>query len=277
MSLNPSGDRWCRKSDEAIAGLPGVLKLVDDILVHAPSLVELRGRIQGVLQRCRAHGIILSKKKFVMVDRFSGYPFVQCLSSTTAGPVTRALAGWWELFGFPSVIRADHSFGARSSWRSATRGTSSWKPPARGRMGWRRPPSRTAKNSFSSASPGGGTILMPCSSVVTALARMGSRQRSYLFGLHMRLALPAAARAFEPVSLGAAEEMRKKTHDTNLAEIGNHRLKKFHDGDGVWVQNWITGLGQGHGCAGQRNGSALFSIYFPDSEKISWRNKRFLP
>ncbi len=158
MSLNPSGDRWCRKSDEAIAGLPGVLKLVDDILVHAPSLVELRGRIQGVLQHCRAHGIILSKKKFVMVDRFSGYPFVQCLSSTTAGPVTRALAGWWELFGFPSVIRADHSFGARSSWRSATRGTSSWKPPARGRMGWRRPPSRTAKNSFSSASPGGGGL-----------------------------------------------------------------------------------------------------------------------
>ena len=52
------------QEDEAIAGLPGVLKLVDDILVHAPSLVELRGRIQGVLQRCRAHGIVLSKKKF---------------------------------------------------------------------------------------------------------------------------------------------------------------------------------------------------------------------
>ncbi len=38
--------------------------MVDDILVHAPSLVELRGRIRGVLQRCRAHGIVLSKKKF---------------------------------------------------------------------------------------------------------------------------------------------------------------------------------------------------------------------
>ncbi len=64
MGLNPSGDWWCRKSDEAIAGLPGFLKLVDDILVHATSLVELRGRIRGVLQRCRAHGIVLSKKKF---------------------------------------------------------------------------------------------------------------------------------------------------------------------------------------------------------------------
>ena len=35
---------WCRKSDEAIAGLPGVLKLVDYILVHTPLLEDLRGR-----------------------------------------------------------------------------------------------------------------------------------------------------------------------------------------------------------------------------------------
>ena len=55
MGLNPSGDWWCRKSEEAIAGLPRVLKLMDDILVHAPLLDELRGRIRGVLQRCRAH------------------------------------------------------------------------------------------------------------------------------------------------------------------------------------------------------------------------------
>ncbi len=62
MGLNPSGDWWCHKNDEAIAGLPGGLKLVDEILVYAPLLVELRRRIRGVLQRCRAHGIVLSKK-----------------------------------------------------------------------------------------------------------------------------------------------------------------------------------------------------------------------
>ncbi len=44
MGLNPSGDWWYHKSDEAIAGLSGVLKLVDNILVHAPLLVELRAR-----------------------------------------------------------------------------------------------------------------------------------------------------------------------------------------------------------------------------------------
>ncbi len=75
MGLNPSGNWWCHKSDEAIAGLPGVLKLVDDILVHAPSLVKLHGRIRRVLQRCRAHGIILSRKKFEIGRRvhFAGH------------------------------------------------------------------------------------------------------------------------------------------------------------------------------------------------------------
>ena len=64
MGLNPSSDWWCRKSDEAVASLSGVLKLVDDILVHAPSLVALWGQIRHVLQRCRAHGIVLNKSKF---------------------------------------------------------------------------------------------------------------------------------------------------------------------------------------------------------------------
>ena len=63
MGLSPSGDWWCQRSDEALAGLPGVLKLVDDILVQAATKEELLQRIRQVLQRCRQHGMILSKKK----------------------------------------------------------------------------------------------------------------------------------------------------------------------------------------------------------------------
>ena len=85
MGLNPSGDWWGLKSDEAIAGLSGMLKLVDDILVHAPSLVELRGRIRGVLQRCRAHGIVLSKKKFEIGRQIH---FVATISQTGASSRT---------------------------------------------------------------------------------------------------------------------------------------------------------------------------------------------
>ena len=36
MGLNPSGNWWCCKSDEAITGLPGVLKQVVDILLLCP-------------------------------------------------------------------------------------------------------------------------------------------------------------------------------------------------------------------------------------------------
>ncbi len=73
MGLNPSGDLWCCKCDEPVVGPPGVLKLVYDILIHSPSLVELRGRIRHVLQRCRAHGIVLNKFKIGCQVHFAGH------------------------------------------------------------------------------------------------------------------------------------------------------------------------------------------------------------
>ncbi len=98
-----------------------------------------------------------------------------------------------------------------------------------------------------------------------------------MFGRHMRTALPAAAGAFEPIALEVAEEARKKTHEAALADIGNRRLDIFHEGDDVWVQNCITGIWDKDAVVlGQRNGGASFSIYFPESKKISWRYERFL-
>ena len=38
MGLNASGDKFCAGSDEAVAGLDGVVKLIDDILVYADTL-----------------------------------------------------------------------------------------------------------------------------------------------------------------------------------------------------------------------------------------------
>ena len=37
MGLNASSDEWCRHSDAALEGLPGVLKIIDDILVATTS------------------------------------------------------------------------------------------------------------------------------------------------------------------------------------------------------------------------------------------------
>ncbi|NJL70883.1 MAG: hypothetical protein HC888_04345 [Candidatus Competibacteraceae bacterium] len=65
MGLSSSSGAWCQQSDEAISGLEGVTKLVDDILIQAPSLAVLRDRIRAVLDRCREHGITISRRKFL--------------------------------------------------------------------------------------------------------------------------------------------------------------------------------------------------------------------
>ena len=74
MGMNSSGDEFCRRSDDAIQGLEGVLKLVDDILVFASNYGELFKRVEAVLQRCTEHNITLSKKKIEIGNvTFAGY------------------------------------------------------------------------------------------------------------------------------------------------------------------------------------------------------------
>ena len=63
MGLNCSGDEFCRRSDDALRGLPGVVKLIDDILVYASNYSELFERVENVLQRCTEHNITLSRTK----------------------------------------------------------------------------------------------------------------------------------------------------------------------------------------------------------------------
>ncbi len=129
-------------------------------------------------------------------------------------------------------------------------------------MGWFRLPSRTARSCCSSAPHGKRILLRPCLSSGNSRGRTGTRRHSSCtFGWHMRTALPTAAGAFEPVPIEEAKEVRKKTHDTALAGIGNRRLEIFYKGDKLWVQNHITGrLGQECSCAGQ---AQLWRVLLP--------------
>ena len=63
MGLSASSDEFCRRSDKVVDGLPGVRKLVDDILIQAPDLQTLHERIQALLERCKANNFTLSRKK----------------------------------------------------------------------------------------------------------------------------------------------------------------------------------------------------------------------
>jgi hypothetical protein len=74
MGLNASSDEFCRRTDEALAGVAGVVKVVDDILVQAENYEQLEERLEQVLERCRAARITLTKGKFYVGEevKFAG-------------------------------------------------------------------------------------------------------------------------------------------------------------------------------------------------------------
>jgi hypothetical protein len=63
MGLSSSSDEFCKRTDDAIRGIPGVIKVVDDILIQASSYKQLEERLRLVLQRCRMRNITLSRTK----------------------------------------------------------------------------------------------------------------------------------------------------------------------------------------------------------------------
>ena len=75
MGLNASGDEWCSRSDECLSGIPGLIKIVDDILVQADTHAQCVQRLRQVLRCCQKNGITLSAKKFQLatVVHFAGY------------------------------------------------------------------------------------------------------------------------------------------------------------------------------------------------------------
>ncbi len=102
MGLSPSGDWWCQRSDEALAGLPGVLKLVDDLLVQAPTKEELLQRIRQVLQRCQQHGMILSKRKLEIGQEVSFAGHIIGADGVRPDPISN--------FPMPTEVTALRSF-----------------------------------------------------------------------------------------------------------------------------------------------------------------------
>ena len=75
MGLCSSSDEFCNRSDAAVAGLPGVLKIVDDLLIQGEDLPQLYSRLRAVLQRCREAGLKMSLKKMKIGSqvKFAGY------------------------------------------------------------------------------------------------------------------------------------------------------------------------------------------------------------
>ena len=75
MGLNALSDEWCYSSDALVQDLPFAQKIVDDILVEAPSYQVLFKRIWVILKRCEDMGVTISLKKLKVGSSlsFAGY------------------------------------------------------------------------------------------------------------------------------------------------------------------------------------------------------------
>ena len=75
MGLSCANDWYTRRSDIALAGIKGVHKIIDDILVYAETESEFYDRLRQVFTRCRDNNITLSKKKIEAgpVVHFAGF------------------------------------------------------------------------------------------------------------------------------------------------------------------------------------------------------------
>ena len=67
MGLISSGDKFCARTERALAGNTGVFKLVDNILIYVEDHAQLLSRIRTILQLCLEGGITLSKMNFTVI------------------------------------------------------------------------------------------------------------------------------------------------------------------------------------------------------------------
>ena len=70
MGLSSSSGEWCGYSDYVIEGCEFAKKIVDDILIWAPSLDKLEQRIIQILERCAIINVTISKKKLTIGNLF---------------------------------------------------------------------------------------------------------------------------------------------------------------------------------------------------------------
>ena len=107
MGLNASSDEWCRRSDEVIRGMKGVLKIVDDIIVFAPTKEELYKRLRSVLANCRKHNITMSNDKLEIGEEVKIAGF--CISSQGVKPDPKKVEAIAE-FPKPTDLTSLRSF-----------------------------------------------------------------------------------------------------------------------------------------------------------------------
>ena len=107
MGLSSLSDEFCRHSDTVFAGIPGVRKLVDDLLVEGKDMEDLEAKLHVIFWRCEDNGFILSHKKFEIGTSVELAGFI--IDSKGISPSPKRLAAIAD-FPIPKDITTLHSF-----------------------------------------------------------------------------------------------------------------------------------------------------------------------
>ena len=86
--------------EKVVAGLEGVRKIVDDILIYAPTLSILKKRSRAFLDQCRQHGVPLKQAKSQLpvteVD-FGGFQLLKSIRDFPRQKNLTDLRSWFGL------------------------------------------------------------------------------------------------------------------------------------------------------------------------------------
>ncbi len=132
MGLSSSADEWNIHSDTAVAGFEGIAKEVDDILIQVLDYPTLRTRLKETLEKCREHGITISKQKIEMGDtiKFTGYiisragiaPDEEKTKAIWDFPAPTDIAGVRSLLGIVNQLNICHTFNSQHTSPTQKRG-----------------------------------------------------------------------------------------------------------------------------------------------------------
>ena len=102
-----SSNTWLKASNQVTAEMPGVFKLVDDLLIGGRDYAQLAERVEGLLKRYQEMGMTLASNKVQVSTKvsFAGYVIdgntqypnpkkVEVVKQFTLATTQRELRGW---------------------------------------------------------------------------------------------------------------------------------------------------------------------------------------
>ena len=222
-----------------------------------------------------------SSHYLVMVDRFSGFPFVAHLRSLTTSAVVKVLLSWFQDFGFPATIRSDggpqfrtefEDFCAKHCIKKET--SSAYYPQSNG----------LAENAVKQMKRLLVKVNGNFASFKDALLqwRNTPREDGYspaqlFFGHRQNFGLPAHRRPqLIDRALVHENRLRQEQHAGNCFDQRAHKLRPLKPKQRVWVQNPSTQRWNKKATVEKVRANGKSYLVAFDDGSTSLRNRRFL-